>query len=543
MSVIRVAAADAEETSLGFYLGVLRDRKWWIVTLAALLLGVSGVWSFLLAVPEYTSTAGILRQSTSFDRALFDAQYFAQPDAQRDLLTGSWLIETGAVADRVKADLGSSRSTGSLQRMISASPKPSTDVIEIRAVSTDPAEATAVANSFARQFILYRQSADRAALSQARAEVEQQLSGMSQADRTSDRGVVLAQKSEELRILESMQTGGFEVVQVAVVPTSPSSPRPFLNASLGLVAGLLTGVFLAFVVDRLDRRIKTGDALEREFGLPVLATIPRLPHFRVPEGSAVAPGPVGFSDSSPHFVESFRTLRSNLKYFEFDRQIRTIVVTSGRPREGKTVTTVNLAVSLALSGARVAVIEADLRRPMVHRYFRLSGGAGVSNVLAGEHAFGEVIRRVSVNPQGVAPRMRQDSSRLTERNLLCLTSGSLPPNPAELIGSQQMKTLIEDVAAVADYVLIDTPPVLVVADALSLVALVDAVIVCSRLNKSTIEEARQVRTLLERTGAHTLGLVAGGGRGKTRRRDDSYGYFVSEKTLDLSPPVAAKSKR
>jgi Mrp family chromosome partitioning ATPase len=105
-----------------------------------------------------------------------------------------------------------------------------------------------------------------------------------------------------------------------------------------------------------------------------------------------------------------------------------------------------------------------------------------------------------------------------------------------------MKTFIEDVAALADYVLIDTPPVLVVADALSLVALVDAVIVCSRLNSSTIEEARQVRTLLHRTGAHALGLVAGGSKERRRRRQDSYGYFVSERTLEGAAAGGGKPK-
>ena len=210
--------------------------------------------------------------------------------------------------------------------------------------------------------------------------------------------------------------------------------------------------------------------------------------------------PVGFSDSSPRFVEAFRSLRSNLEYFEFDRKIHTIAVTSGLPREGKTITTVNLAVSLALSGARVAVIEADLRRPMIHRYFRLSSAAGVSNS-PGRHArpaegnaTGQDRSIWPTRPEGGGSR---SLPQRTERNLLCVASGPLPPNPAELIGSQQMKTLVEDAAALADYVLIDTPPVLVVADALGLMALVDAVVVCARINSTTIEEARQVRTLMQ----------------------------------------------
>jgi len=533
-----------EEASLGRYLGVLRDRKWWIIASVVLLVAVAGWRSLVVAVPTYNATSSILRQNSSLDQALFDTQIFKLRDPQRDLQTGSQLIKVGTVAEMVKKDLGSPRSVGQLRGMVMATPNLDTDIIGITAFSTDPAEAAAVANSFATQFILYRQAADRAALAQARVRVEQELAGMTEAERASQRGVVLSQKSEELGILESMQTGGFEVVQVAGVPGSPSSPRPVRSAILALAAGLFMGGLLAFGVDFLDRRIKTTDTLEKEFGLPVLATIPRIPRIRVPEVNAPSNGAVGFSDQSPHFVESFRTLRSNLKYFEFDRQIRTIAITSGLPGEGKTLTTVNLAVSLALSGARVAVIEADLRRPMLHRYLRLSNGAGVSNVLAGAHTLGQVMQRARIDQQGVVNfRSEQDPSRRLERNLLCLTSGPLPPNPAELIGSQQMKTLIDDVAALADYVLIDTPPVLVVADALSLVALVDAVIVCARLNSSKIDEAREARTLLQRTGAHTLGLVAGGRRERGRRHRDRYGYYVSERTIEQSAAAGGQPGR
>lgn len=544
MDVIQVESNHVEKESLGYYLRVIRERKWWIIAVVLLLLAVAGVRSLVLAVPSYTATSGVVRLTSSLDQALFNTQVFQLRDIRRELETGAEVIKVGLVAELVKEELQSSRSAGSLRGMVTATPKVDADIIDITAVSSDPEEAAAVANSFAKQFIFYRQAADRAALSQARGKIEEQLAGMTPAERASERGVVLGEKSEELGILESMQTGGFEIMRLAGVPGSPSSPRPLRSAILALAVGLFMGGLLAFAVDYLDRRVKTEDALEREFGLPVLATIPRVRRLLVPAEHTPARQPMGFSDSSPHFVESFRALRSNLKYFEFDRQIRTIAITSGRPREGKTVTTVNLAVSLALSGARVAVVEADLRRPMLHRYFHLSPGMGVSDVLAGKRTLEEVIRRVSIDYlRGGKARTETDAVQRLERNVLCLTSGALPPNPGELMGSQQMKKLIEDIAALADYVLIDTPPILVVADALSLVGLVDGVIVCSRLNSSTIDEVRQVRTLLQRTGAHTLGLVAGGGRQPKRGHDDSYGYFVSEKSLDLSPAVVGRAKR
>ncbi len=527
--------SDTDTGSLASYARVLIQRKWIIIGMVVIFVAAALVYSLRLVTPTYRATAAVMRQTTSFDEALFNTSIFDLRDAQRDLQTGSRLVKFDTVAGMVKEDLGSQRSTGSLLHMVTVVPAANTDIINISAVSPDAAEAAAVANSFARQFILYRQDADRDVLAQAREQVEQELAGMTAAQRDSERGKVLTQKAEELRILETMQTGGFEVVQDAVAPLSPFAPLPMRNAAFALVASLILGILIAFVVDQLDRRIKTTDTIEKEFGLPVLASIPRLRRLPIPDTGARADAPVGFSDSSPRFVEAFRSLRSNLEYFEFDRKIHTIAVTSGLPREGKTTTTVNLAVSLALSGARVAVIEADLRRPMIHRYFHVSSAAGVSTVLAGMHDLPRVMQRVKIDqfaPVGHKAGRGASLQKQTERNLLCIASGPLPPNPAELIGSQQMKTLIEDAAALADYVLIDTPPVLVVADALGLMAQVDAVVVCARINSTTIEEARQVRTLMHRIGARTIGVVAGGVKAASGRRYDGYGYFVSESRID-----------
>lgn len=533
MTTPQTNTSDTDTVSLAGYAKVLLQRKWIIVGVVAMMLGVTLAYSYLLATPTYRSTAGVLRQTTSFDQALFNTSVFDLRDAQRDLQTGARLVKLDTVAGMVKEDLGSPRSKGSLLAMTSVVPESSIDIINISSASADPSEAAAVANSFANQFILYRQAADRATLAQARAQVEQELAGMTTAQRESERGTVLTQKAEELRILETMQTGGFEVVQQAVPAGSPFSPKPTRNVLFALVASLILGILIAFIVDQLDRRIKTEEALEREFGLPVLAVVPRVGRRWISQKSKGANAPVGFPDVTSRLGESFRTLRSNLKYFELDRAIRTIVVTSGLPQEGKTVTTVNLAISLALSGARVVVIEADLRRPMVSTYLGLSDGVGVSNILAGTHPLASGLQLVKISD--FAPTNGRDAGESAqrarlERNFYCVTSGPLPPNPAELIGSEQMATLVVEAASNADYVLIDTPPVLLVADTLSLVGLADAVLISCRINSTTIEEAHEVRTLLQRSGARTLGLVAGGVRSAQRGRYHRYGkgYYATE---------------
>ncbi len=523
----RRAARDIRSGSLDSSLRVLRERKWVIIAIVVIVVGAV-LGASLKMTPEYEATAQVLRQTAALDRTLFGTSVFDSQDAQLQLQTGANLVKLNAVAEMVKKDLGSPLTTQSLRAMVTVATVNQYDVIRITAQSPDPNQAAAVANSFARQFIIYRRQADQAVLVAAQAQVQDELDKMSSAGLASNRGKVLIQKLEELGVLASMQTGGFALVQPAAVPASPSSPKPLKNTAFALLGALVAGALLAFGLDRVDRRLNSEEALERQFELPVLASTPRLGRRWIKQGSKHSCEAVGFSEPSPQFAESFRTLRSNLKYFEFDRQIRTILITSGLPQEGKTITTVNLATSLALSGARVIVIEADLRRPMLHKYLNLADTVGVSTLLAGTHPLEGALQSVSSVDRTVAAHRTDGAATVPrlERNFYCLSSGPIPPNPAELVGSRQMAKLIADAAAAADYVLVDTPPLLVVSDAVSLFSAVDAVVICARINSTTVEQAREVRTILQRTGAHALGLVAGGVKSPRHRQYGGYGYYV-----------------
>jgi len=533
MPVTETTTAAVDGYSLAGYLVVLRERRWWIIGTVVLCVGLALGWSLLMVTPTYRATSRLLRQTTSFDRALFDTQLYDLRDAQRALETGSNLIKLGTVATMVQDELETSRTPEQLVAMVSVQPQINTEILDVSGTSTDPAEAAAVANSFGRQFILYRQQADRKALAQARAQIDRQLAAMPAAERTSERANILAQKSEELAVLESMQTGGYEVVELAKTPQQPFAPKPVRSGVLAGVGGLIAGVLLAFVLDRLNQKLKTTDAVEREFGMPVLASTPHVRRGLAIKGNGARHrGPATYSDPSPAFVESFRTLRSNLKFFEIDQPIRTILITSALPGQGKTVTAANLAMSLALSGAHVVLIEGDLRRPALHGYLGISPNVGVSNVLAGTHALAtaaqlvEVVERTPLPTdaalaRGTLPHPRSD--------LLCVPSGPLPPNPAELIGSQRMQRLIEEASGLADYVLIDSPPLLVVADALNIVERVDAVILCAKVGSATIEDAHRVRRLLERTRSKAIGVVATNVKMPKSQHYDVYGYTVHEK--------------
>jgi Mrp family chromosome partitioning ATPase len=288
-------------------------------------------------------------------------------------------------------------------------------------------------------------------------------------------------------------------------------------------------------MDYFDRRIKDEETLEREFGFPVLASVPKVGRRWIPRESHGFHTVIGFSDSQSSFLEAFRTLRSNLRFYQLDKKNQTLVVTSGLPQEGKTVTVVNLGLSLALSGARVILLEADLRQPMLHKYLQLDTRVGVSSILAGSSSFGDALQLVKVSNFISDPNLSSEAdSRETtlQKDLLCMTSGPLPPNPAELLSSPRMQKLISTAATYAEYVIIDTPPLLLVSDALDLARVADGILIATRVGRTTTDDARDIRTMIERSGSRVLGLVANGvGKKRGYYRSRYRGYYTAAEDL------------
>jgi len=301
--------------------------------------------------------------------------------------------------------------------------------------------------------------------------------------------------------IESPQSGApapvkLTTTQPASVPTVPVAPRKSLNLALGLLVGLALGAGGALLREQLNTTVKTPDDIESLTG--------SVPLGLVPFDAAAKTTPLVTAEANDSRAEAFRTLRTNLRFADVDHPPRSIVVTSPMPGEGKSTSACNIALTLALAGSRVVLVEADLRKPRVGEYLGLDSAVGLTNVLAGQHTLEDVL----------VPWRRQ--------TLTVLPAGPVPPNPSELLGSQHMGNLLKVLGARYDYVIVDSPPLLPVTDGAVLATLTDGALLIARHGKSSRDDLEQAAHALEAVNAKLLGTVLN--CIPVRARGYSYGY-------------------
>jgi len=307
---------------------------------------------------------------------------------------------------------------------------------------------------------------------------------------------VLVERLREVDLTADYAKTNVEVADAAEVPRLPVKPRKLRATVLSVLLGLFLGVGAAFLVEYLDDTVKTPEDLETKAGIPVLGFVPAM------DGKAKAGGGdfghrgrISIVEPLSSVTEAYRSIRTSLFFSAPVECTKVVVITSGGPGDGKTTTAANLAVVIAQSGKRVLLIDADCRRPRVHDVFDLPNGVGLSSVLVGEATLSEAVQR----PLGV------DGKPVPALHVL--TAGPTAPNPAELLGSAAMRELLDEVREQYDRVVIDTPPVLFVADASILGAMCDGVIMVVKSAKNTRAIARRAREQLEGVNARLLGGV------------------------------------
>ena len=423
------------------------------------------------------------------------------------------LVSLPRVADRTAARLDGVTSK-TVQDKVDVESEGQSDVVAVAARDSQPEFAARLANTFAEQYIAIRRAADRAAIRRAQTLVQRRIHDVSGANRRE-----LEARADDLKILAALQTGKAELAQPAAVPSNPTSPKPVRNGLLGGVIGLVLGLGLAFLLDRVDRRIKDVGELKETYGLPVLGAVPDSRALRKSESGrngAIGPGPEW---------EALRKLRARLRYFNVDRNIRSLLVMSAAPEEGKTTIASNLAIATAIGGqASVLLLEADLRMPALAERYDLAPSPGLAEVLTHDIPASEVTQRMP------APNWTGDAE------VDVIVAGAAPPNPSELMESRKMSALLADLRAAYDLVIIDTPPGSLVSDATPLVQQVDGVIVVCWLDISRRDRALYLRNELESLNAPALGLVVN--RVKTGA-DDDYGYRYGVEQGKLTTPRAA----
>src|SRR5581483_11194643 len=389
-----------------------------------------------LQTPVYRGTAELLLQPR-ITESLFNPNTGQQNDPNRNVQTEIQVLESQPVREAVRKKLGTAPA-------VSAHPVGQTDVVEVNALSTDPKQASEIANAYATEYINFRRSQNVSDSLAASKQIQDQISGLDaqikaidsqiaaapsagrdtvatnlgpQRDSLIQQKGVFQQQLNQLSVNASLNSGGAQLVTSASVPTSPVTPRPKRTGALAAIIGLIFGTGLAFLFEYLDDSIKSKEDVDRIVpDAPVLGLVPAVAAWRDKETPVV----VSIEEPTSAAAEAYRTLRTSIQFMGLERPLKTLQITSPAASEGKTTTLANLAVALARAGQRVIVVCCDLRRPRIHEFFGVSNTLGFTSVLLGEIPLSGALQKVP-----------------GETRVVVLASGPPPPNPSELLSSRR----------------------------------------------------------------------------------------------------------
>jgi len=468
------------------YWRVVRRLAWLIVLCPVVAALAAGIIS--LQLPKiYEAKASLLvrpAQPLSVDPGV------AALTTDQILRTYARLMTERPLLEKVISDLNLKTDPTTLSKQITVTPAPNTAILDVAVRDTDPVRAKDSANTLVNDFIAKIKDIQRT----------------------------------EAKAPTASSADNLVIWTPAIVPVDPVSPKPLLNIGLGILAGLVVGLGLAFLLDYLDQSVRSDEILRERVGLVPLGHIAFVPAKPERRGELVALG-----GDSP-VVEAYKALRTNLLFSSVDKEVKTVVITSAVPDEGKSRTAANLAIVLAQAGHPTLLVDADFRRPSQHRMFGKVRNVGLSNL---------IVQDMPESALFVPDEQVKD--------LVILSSGATPPNPSEVLGSAHMKALLARFRKGFDYVVIDTPPVNAVTDASVLAAGVDAAILVIDTNKATYPAVQHAKQALERVGGTVLGSVmnkmkAAGGNYYYYAYDYNYGHPNGKAPIETAKPSPAEKE-
>ena len=488
------------------YLDTIRERWPLIVAMTLIAFFVAGAY-VVTAPKRYRAEADILVTPVSGSESANAGLGLITEsnDPTQTVSTAARLIATPAVAELTKARLRLSGPAHSLLKDVTAEPIAQSSLVAVQAERGSASDAARIANAFAESAVELGTITLHAAITAQLPSLERQLLSLPAGERTGPG--TLGERIATLQSLKTAPDPTLRVASAATLPSSPSSPQKKLALAAGLLGGLIIGLGAAFASQALDPRLRREEQLREIFRLPILTHIPRVDS---PRGE----GPLVPSLLTPAATEAYRTLRATVAATVGEMH-RSVLVTSSAGGEGKSTTAINYATALAMANRRVLLIEGDLRRPTLGRALGVHPVAGVGAVL---------LNQVSMADAVVTSELYDNLGfLLVERTAVSL---------ADRLSLPTARQLVDDAKSLADYVVIDSPPLTEISDALPLAQEVDAVLVVARLGTSSLKRLVTLGEILEQGGVTPTGLVVVG------RERISHSYYYGSDPVIVDERVA-----
>jgi Mrp family chromosome partitioning ATPase/capsular polysaccharide biosynthesis protein len=517
------------------YLDVVWRRKWLIFGIAAAATLLA--WASAARQTPIYQASTTLMYETLIDMSNPASSVSGSVDSMqvaRELEGVDTVVRSADIRDRVAQEMSAEGVPASSYSVSAAAGESissgSTSVAIVSVTGPDPKVTALLANAYAKAFIDWRRERQVERIRAAAAVIQGRLRGYrSPALRNSSDYILLRQRLEDLEILQATVTGDFRIVAMAETPSSPIAPQPLRSAVLGFGVGLLAAIGLAFLLEQFDTRLSDYREAAELLHMPVLGRLPRVSKKTMRESPLTVVRQPG-----SRTAEAFRLLRGNLEFVNVDGDVHSFFVASALAGEGKSTTVANLGATLALGGKNVCVVDGDMRKPSLHRFFDVGNESGVSTVLTGQSSLADTMLDVPLAPhsyRGSDGRGRDATGEQPSATLHLLTAGPEPPNPGELVASKRFAELIDELEGMYDMVIVDSPAMLAVGDVAALSGAIDGVVMLvdfEAVRRPTLHEAAD---LLDPLPCRKLGVIAA--REQVKRGEYyrySYYRYSSEKT-------------